>query len=141
MGEITKDEGLELDFVPFSKRNYKHLIVEVDAETDITEIKDNVKYLAEQYGVENIYKFTFRGKCNPMLDIKFEDLSGLCNLAEIVDDTVPDYDFESIYAQNKDNIIGMFIDKYIHSDIPLDEHRKKSLIYGTKALLNATEER
>ena len=140
MEEVTKEEGLELDFVPFSKRNFKNLTIEVNTDSNLAEVREKIKSLVERDGADNIYKFIITGKRNPALKIGFEELSGICNLAEIVDKTVPDYDYEAIYARNKDNIIGMFIDKYIHGT-GMDEHRKKALAYGTKALLDATEER
>lgn len=140
LGEVTK-EGLDLEFVPFSKRNYKQFNLDIGTSTTIADIKSMVGNIVEANGTENIYKFIINGKRNPMLEIRFDDIKGLCNLAELVDKSIPDYNFEKIYEENKDNIIGMFIDRYIHSSIPLDEHRKKSLLYGTRALLEATEEK
>lgn len=139
-GEVTK-EGLEIEFVPFSKRTYKHLIIEVEPDTNLANLKHTAQDLVERHGKDHIYKFTIKGRRDPLFEIEFDDLAGVCNLAEIVDKTVPDYDFETIYRENKDNILGMFVDKYIHSEKPLDTKRKKALQYGMRALLDAMEER
>lgn len=139
-GEVTK-EGLELEFVPFSKRNYKHLIIEVDQDSNLMELKRKVQDYVERHGNEHIYKFTIKGERNPLLDVEFDDLAGMCNLADVVDKTVPAYEFESIYEDNKDNILGMFVDRYIHADHHLTEKNKKALQYGTRALLDAMEEK
>lgn len=139
-GEVSK-EGLELEFVPFAKRNYKHLIIESDSDTNLMELKHKIQDFVERHGSEHIYKFTIKGKRDPLFDIVFEDLESTCNLAEIVDKTIPDYDFERIYEDNKDNILGMFVDSYIHSEKPLDSTRERALQYGTRALLDSMEER
>ncbi|MBR3644862.1 MAG: hypothetical protein IKN54_00435 [Lachnospiraceae bacterium] len=141
MGEYNKDVQEEAAFVPFSKRNYKQFNLDIGTTTTLSDIKDMVENIVEANGRDNIYKFVINGKRDPRLEIKFEDIKELCNLAELVDKSVPDYNFEKIYEENKDNIIGMFIDRYINSGIPLDENRRKSLLYGTRALLGATEEK
>lgn len=139
-GEIDKDM-LDIEFIPFSKRNYKHLILEVDPYSNLMEIKRKIQDFVDRHGRDNIYKFTVKGNRDPLFEITYEELAGVCNLAEIVDKTTPDYDFEQIYEENKDNILGMFVDRYIHSDEPLNELRRKALQYGTRALLDAMEER
>lgn len=139
-GEVTKD-GLEIEFVPFSKRNYKHLIIEIEPSDNLLTFKQKAQDFVDRHGKENIYKFTIKGRRNPLFEIKFEDLTGICHLAEISDKTVPDYDFETIYKENKDNILGMFVDRYIHSEKPLNTQRRKALQYGTRALLDAMEEK
>jgi len=139
-GEVTK-ENLEVDFVQFSKRNYKHLIIDIDQDTNLMELKRRIQDFVERHGNEHIYKFTIKGNRNPLLEIQIEDLIGMCNLAEIVDKTTAAYDYEAIYESNKDNIIGMFVSRYIHSGRELTEQNKKALLYGTRALLDATEEK
>lgn len=139
-GEVTKD-GLEIEFVPFAKRNYKHLIIEIDSDATLLDLKHKVSETVERHGSEHIYKFTIKGNRNPVFEIIFEDLASTCNLAEIVDKTIPDYDFEQIYSENKDNILGMFVDRYINSDEPLDSIKERALQYGTRALLDSMEEK
>lgn len=139
-GEVTK-EMLEIELVPFSKRCFKHLVIEVESDTNLSDIKNKIKDLVNRHGEENIYKFTIKGKKNPLLDFNFDDLSSVCNLATISDKTVLDYDYETIYQENRDNILGMFVHKYIHSEIPLNNKRRKALQYGTRALLDAMEEK
>ena len=139
-GEVTKD-GLEIEFVPFAKRNYKHLIIEIDSDATLLDLKHKVSETVERHGSEHIYKFTIKGKRNPVFEIIFEDLASTCNLAEIVDKTIPDYDFEQIYNENKDNILGMFVDRYINSGESLDTIRERALQYGTRALLDSMEEK
>ncbi|MCR5837383.1 MAG: metallophosphoesterase [Lachnospiraceae bacterium] len=139
-GEVTT-ESLDLEFVPFSKRNYKHLIVDIEPDTNLLELKFKVQDYVERHGHEHIYKFTIKGRRNPLMDIDFEDLAGICYLAEVVDKTVPDYDFELLYEENKDNILGMYVDNFLKKGDTITETQRKALQYGTRALLDSMEEK
>jgi hypothetical protein len=55
-----------------------------------------------------------------------------------VDESVPDYDFEALYKENADNMIGMFIKRIKESD-KNDQVVRKALYYGIEALLGAKE--
>ena len=44
-----------------------------------------------------------------------------------------------LYERNKDNLLGMFIKKYIDQDV-LSPIQQKTLYYGVKALLEAMED-
>ena len=46
----------------------------------------------------------------------------------------------AIIYDNKDNILGMFIERYLNKGI-LSKSEQKTLYYGTKALLDAMEDR
>ena len=59
----------------------------------------------------------------------------LGNVIEVVDQTVPDYDFNELYEENKNNLIGMYIDHICNSGEE-DEIIRKALYYGIEALLN-----
>ena len=57
---------------------------------------------------------------------------------DVVDESVPDYDFEALYKENADNMIGMFI-KRIKESNKNDQVVRKALYYGIEALLGAKE--
>jgi hypothetical protein len=48
--------------------------------------------------------------------------------------------FEELYAENKDNILGMYIKKFLDRE-SLTPLQRKTLYYGTKALMDAMEDR
>jgi hypothetical protein len=62
----------------------------------------------------------------------------LGNLVEVLDYVVPDYDFDVLYQNNKDNLIGAYINKIRNSLID-SELNEKALYYGIQALLNTKE--
>ncbi|NLK04482.1 MAG: DNA repair exonuclease, partial [Clostridiales bacterium] len=67
-----------------------------------------------------------------------EPLYSLGNIRELVDESVPDYDFDKLYKENSDNILGMFIEK-IRESSKDDDVARKALYYGIEALLGAKE--
>ena len=76
----------------------------------------------------------------PDFDIDLEGLAQVGNVVSVMDRTEPDYDFEELYERNKDNLLGMFIKKYIDQDV-LSPIQQKTLYYGVKALLEAMEDK
>ena len=60
-------------------------------------------------------------------------------IAEIIDDTEPDYDFSALFAEHSSDMIGFFIQALQKEDMSPVE--KKALYYGVNALLHTTDER
>lgn len=135
LGNLTK-EGVSIEFVPHSKRTYEWLLVEVTSQMTQGAVCDEVAAQIQARGSEKIYRVHLIGYKD--VDIQFEEeaIRKLGNIIEVVDDTVPDYDFETLRAENTDNIIGLYIDK-IHESNTEDEIKTKALYYGIEALLNA----
>lgn len=75
-------------------------------------------------------------------DLCIWDLSSLeaqFRIAEIIDDTEPDYDFSALFAEHSSDMIGFFIQALQKEDMSPVE--KKALYYGVNALLHTTDER
>ena len=87
-----------------------------------------------------MYRITFYGFRDPDFEISIDDVENIGNIVSVEDETVPDYDFEELYDDNRDNILGMFIEKFMQEK-NLTSLQKKTLHYGTKALLDAMEDR
>lgn len=138
-GTVTKG-GLDLEFVPFSTRIYKHLEVSVKPEVTNSMLKNHIRSCIGEYGPDNIYKFTIEGYRDPDITFDPDVLSEYGNVARIIDNTVPDYDFEKLERENKNNMIGMYIRKFEPLSAQSDV-MKKALYYGTKALLDASGDR
>ena len=138
-GEVDK-EGLELKFVPFAKRIYLDMEFPVTPVLTNMEIKSRLTDAYEEHGKDNMYRIIFNGYRDPEFELDVNEIMNTGNVVDVVDNTVPDYDFEELYEDNKDNILGMFIEKYINKNelTPVEE---KTLYYGTKALLDAMEDR
>lgn len=135
IGELSKS-GVTSRFVAHSKRKYEWL--EVPVEPDMTQgaVCDLITEKIKERGQQNIYRIRLIGFKD--VDITFDEavIGKLGNVIEVVDDTVPDYDFETLRADNQDNIIGLYIDK-IHESNTEDDIKTKALYYGLEALLHA----
>ena len=138
-GEISK-RGLELEFVPFAKRIYRELDFTVTPTATNLEIRHRLIDMIKEQGQDDMYKITFSGYRDPDFDIDVSDIEGVGNVVSVTDNTVPDYDFEELYAENKDNILGMYIKKFLDRE-SLTPLQRKTLYYGTKALMDAMEDR
>lgn len=134
-GEVTK-EGCYMEFVPHSIRRYEWLKIQVTPEMTQGAVCDEVaKKIAEQ-GSQNIYRVHLLGYKDVDIQMNEDAIKALGNVIEVLDDTVPDYDFEVLKEENQENIIGLYIDK-IHESNTEDDIKTKALYYGLEALLNA----
>lgn len=137
-GEVSK-YGLELEFVPFAKRIYKEIDFTVTPTVTNMEIRHRLSELIKENGEENMFKVTLDGYRDPDFEMNAQEIEKAGNIVSIADKTVPDFDFEELCEDNHDNILGMFIGRYLNKD-HLDEQDEKILYYGTKALLDAMED-
>ena len=67
-----------------------------------------------------------------LYDLESMDVYG--NILEIVDDTKPAYDFEKLERQNKDNLLGRYIERLKGSEKGSIEYQ--ALFEGVQALLD-----
>ena len=60
-------------------------------------------------------------------------------VVSIKDETIPWFDFEKIYNENANNLIGLFIKKVYH--MPMDETRRERILsYGLQAMYHGRGE-
>lgn len=139
LGNIHKSQNERLDeikFIPYSKREYIHLEFEVNPDMTNGQIVDFIKNQVDLSDAYNIYKLILKGIRDSENEIDVNSLYNVGNIIQVVDETVPDYDFSELYHRNKDNIIGMYIDQ-IRQTNEDDEIADKALYYGIEALLKA----
>jgi DNA repair exonuclease SbcCD nuclease subunit len=142
IGEISPDGEGKIQtsacFVPHSLRQYKRCTLNVTRDTTNGSLQDQARDVMKECGTDHIYSFTIQGVRDETIHFDKEALRGLGNVLEIEDQSVPDYDFDALYKENSDNVIGMFIRK-IRESAGQDEIARKALYYGIEALLNAKE--
>lgn len=134
-GEVTK-ESCEIEFVPHSSRSYEWLEIQVTPEMTQGAVCDEVAKRIAASGSQNIYRVHLLGYKDVDIQLDTAAIQSLGNVIEVLDDTVPDYDFEALKEENQENIIGLYIDK-IHESNTEDDIKTKALYYGLEALLNA----
>ncbi len=140
LGEVVKDtEGVRktsIRFVPCSQRQYKRLNLLVNQDTTNGALLDQAREAIRNNGENNIYSFCIQGVRDETIHFDKEALKGIGNILELEDQSVPDYDFDLLYKENSDNMIGLFIQK-IRENAKQDEVARKALYYGIEALLGA----
>lgn len=141
MGEIDDITGhvTSLEFKPAAQAQYISLVVNVTPSTTNQELSQLIADEIRKRGTSNIYRFRIRGMRDP--DIKFEPdfLAGQWNIADISDESEPQYDFHALFAEHPSDMIGFYIHSLLKDEMSPTE--KKALYYGIHALLMTKDER
>jgi DNA repair exonuclease SbcCD nuclease subunit len=142
LGEIANEgkDRTKITFVPSSVRQYKREKLLIDQNTTNGSLLDQAKELLIHNGSQHIYQFYIQGIRDEAIHFNREAVKALGNILEVIDESVPDYDFDVLCRENADNLIGLFIKK-IRESTEQDEVAKKALYYGMEALLGARDEK
>lgn len=152
LGEISAHTALlQLEFIPAALRCYQQIEVKVTPDMTNGAISDYCEQKIRETGEENMYRIHLSGRRSSELVLDKEMFFSLGIVTEVQDDTLPDFDFERLEQENRDNILGMFI-RCIRSCDASDgsqstssdsenEIREKALNYGLEALLRAASEK
>lgn len=135
-GELDKDKCM-IKHVPFAKRQYIKLSMEVDSDLTNTELIDRISEEIRSHGIDNIYTINIEGFKAADLEYECDNLKEQYNIINIEDTSLPDYNFRILYEDNIDNIIGMYISKINGMDID-EDMKNKALYYGVDALMKRT---
>lgn len=128
-----------LEFVPVSRCQYISLAVGVTPATTNSELAASISQEISRRGSHHIYRFLIRGMRDPDITFDLDVLTSRFRIAEITDESEPQYDFSALFAQHPSDMIGFFIQALQKEDMnPIE---KKALYYGINALLHTTDER
>ena len=109
---IIDHGNVNVEFIPFARRKYVHLLIEVDEGMTQPGIVDMIKDSINEHGIENIYKIKLTGKRDPDTEFDTYYMNPYGNIVEIEDETCVAFNYEQIYYKNKDNIIGKYIESF-----------------------------
>ena len=137
-GGIT-EKGVDILFYSFSSREYRDLILESDTDMTEGEMEDWLIQQIAIEGREHIYNVILTGYRDPDIVYRLDKLASLGNVVSIKDETLPWFDFKRIYEENKDNLLGLFIEKVYRT--PMDEKRREQILsYGLSAMYDGRGE-
>lgn len=131
-GEL--DTELSLEFVPFCTRQYFKPVLEVDSTITQVQLRAMIRDSIAENGENNLFSFTIRGRRDPEINFDCESLKAEGNILTVIDETVPDFDFDRLLEDNRGNIIGRYIESVRNMKVE-DDVRARALEYGVTALL------
>lgn len=130
---ICENGETHLEFVPFARRSYITLQIPVSADMTMQAIADEVKSRIDQRGRDHMYKIVLEGVLSPEIEIETALIERAGRVLSVQDDTSTDFDFEALYEENRDNVIGMYIERIRGSEAS-ESVKQQALLYGMKAL-------
>jgi len=139
LGEIAKEDKqkeyqTQIKFVASSVRQYMRINLKANQDTTNRALLDQAAAQMKAHGEQHIYQFCIQGVRDVTITFDKGEIRTLGNVIEVVDQSVPDYDFDALYQENADNLIGLFIQR-IRDNTTQNEVAKKALYYGIEALL------
>lgn len=108
-GELTED-GCKFRFVPCAVRKYVHLFIETEKATTGYALKERIMDEIKKQGIQNIYKVVVRGMRDPDILFDLTDMDAYGNIIDLRDETRPAYDFKKLLRQNRNDLLGRYIE-------------------------------
>lgn len=134
---IMDENGVTFDLIPFSKRCYQEIALDITGIHTLMELGDILKKQIFQFGEDNLYILRVVGFCEPDLTVTEEFLSSYGNIARIIFRTKMHYDFEKLMKENHDNMLGLYIKTFWQER--MNPQEEKALYYGVKALIDSQD--
>ena len=134
-GEIY-DDKIKVDFIPFSKREFREIQIELNENMTYSEILKKITDIEKMDRSKDFFRINLKGYVDKDLNMENleYDLEDEFYHVEIIDKTIADYDLESIEMEYKYSILGEFISSMKEMGLEKKEV-KDALYYGLDALL------
>lgn len=136
--DIAQLEGgsyqAKASFVPFACRSYVELPLGLTAVDTNGSIAARLSEAMEEHGMHNLFRVRLSGTYDASLVLDLQQLYSLGYVVEIENEAQPAFDLDALYEANKDNLIGMYIERMTGIS-PADEVSKRALYLGLVALL------
>ena len=130
----VKDGKNQIALVPFAKREYKTLRMEITTEDTMGSICRRIGEKVTELGDQNIYDVIIQGKRHASLEIMEEKIKSVGNIRAILDQTDKYYDYEQLKIDYEGCLLQRYISSFEQSGEEVD---KKVLAYGIEAILEA----
>ena len=134
VGELN-GSGCTVQFLPIKKCEYCKQELVINGKMTWNQILAEVKALLDQREDYQISHLRLLGYRDGDLEINKEELLALERVVRVIDETVPDYQFDKLKAQHEGTLLGSFIEEVErHPDQAL---AKDVLYYGVWAMLES----
>lgn len=128
-----KNSGCRTEFVPMAFREYIHMDIEVSEDMTGYALRTQIEQEIQKQGVQNLYRVILKGFKDPEVQFDLYHMDTFGNIVGIVDDTIPAFDFLKLLANNRDNLMGKYIERF--GDAELTSVEYQALCEGVRALL------
>ncbi len=108
LGEITEEKRI-VRFISHARRKYISLNVKVDCKMTNKDISDKIEKEIMRLGERYLYTIILEGYFEEKLDLSYFELKHKYYILSIADHTKKYESLDSLYAQNKNNILGKLI--------------------------------
>lgn len=140
LGTLT-GEGLliGMEFIPMASASYVPLVVTV---TPATEEEEFLRFLEKKIlerGTKHIYRIRINGKRDPEQCFDLDSIARKYRIAEIIDETEPEYDFSELFEKHPQDLIGFYISALRKDRHVMSSMEKKAMYYGIDALLHTAD--
>lgn len=132
----NKDSILTFDFIEHARRQYIPIKLDVHDTMTNGELQDLAKDKIKKYDKKHIFQFTIKGYRDPDIKFELDKLTRIGNVIDVADLSLANYNFDQLYKENEDNIIGDYI-AYIRGLNEEEKIKTKALFYGIETLLHA----
>ena len=141
IGEISPVTGsvTSLKFEPAASASYVPLLVKTNPSVTTQEFEQMIEKEIRQRGENNIYRIRIAGQTNPETEISLKNCRGKYRIADILDETEPVYDYEQLFREHQQDLIGYFISTLRKRGTELPELDRKAMFAGIDALLRTAE--
>ena len=130
----VKEGKNQIALIPFAKREYKTLRMEITIEDTMGSICRRLGEKVTELGDQNIYDVIIQGKRHASLEIMEEKIKSVGNIRAILDQTDKYYDYEQLKIDYEGCLLQRYISSFEQSGEEVD---KKVLAYGIEAILEA----
>lgn len=137
IGDISTASGrmIGLEFRPLAAASYVPLLMNVTEETTAEDLRTALRREMELRGKNSIYRIRISGKRAPETEFAFSELEAEYRISEILDESVPQYDFQALFAEHPQDMIGFYISRLLREKDELSGLSQKAMYYGIEALL------
>lgn len=136
LGEVSGDGATQIQFVPFSKRRYMNMAVDLNTTYTNGDICNLVESKMRELGADNIYRIMLKGRVARDLEVNLSELTRRYNVNEIMDKTTADFDMDELLQNNDTNLLGQIV-RTLQDDTSFEDKdiRDKAMHYCMEALL------
>lgn len=140
MGEINETTGMleSVRFVPAASASYVPLKVKVGVTNTPEQVAAMIESEIRRRGITNIYRIRITGERKPEYTFEMADLRSRYRIAEVKCEAEPQYDFEALFEEHQQDMIGYFISSLRKNHTELSDIDKTAMFYGIDALIKTS---